>query len=280
MDTGARLFPGEVLVVGGHRLALLEITNTTVLIKPSWGDGTPFEIRSGRGVPVPNAIISIFQLHDNSVTLNINDHGRQEILVDRRSGEVELHIYIADAQPDFEFQQIERIQYAAGAFLEEFGFEAVPEHDPMTVFGSWDWRMWFQQKKPQIEQELGDAYAEMKESLRLQHVDTHAANVFSTRATAAHDLIGSLEPYEEVVVRFGDVLLVKATVNGKSRLIVENVTPALSRQLAANPLLTRDPHAFFTLLSNQSAEHQADPQIIAQNPKVELEHAPPETYNE
>ncbi len=276
MDTGARLQPGEVLIVGDYTLTLLDIADSSVLLKPSWGNGEPFTLRSTLRLSIPNGVIWIFRLFEDAVTLNVNDNGDNHIEVRRNSGEVELRIYIRDAEPDFEFQQIERIQYAVGAFLEEFGFEAVPEHDPMTVYGSWDWRAWFRRNSPEIQQELSDTYAEMKESLRLQHVDVHAANVFSTRATAARDLIDSLEPYDEAVIRFGDVLLAKATINGKSRILVENVTPSLGRQLAANPVLTRDPHALFHFFSHQAVEHQPNEAIESHSAPPKLEHTPPD----
>ena len=89
------------------------------------------------------------------------------------------------------------------------------------------------------------------EALRRRGLDSVGAEVFEKRATATGLLIKQLEQMSEASVRLGDVLIVKAELDGKTHLIVETISPTLSRELEAQPTLNRDPKLLLVWLDSK-----------------------------
>jgi len=151
-----------------------------------------------------------------------------------------LEIHIPDADPDNEWEILERIRQATGVFLSELGYMPDPKTS-LTFSSSWHWREWFRRKSPEIRDESRGVYREIKESLRRANVDQPGAAAFEKRAVAASQLLGSLECYDEAVVRLGDVIMVKLLEDGKSRLVIETISPEVARDLEKNYHLLENP---------------------------------------
>jgi len=160
-----------------------------------------------------------------------------------------VEVHLPDADPDSESASLKRIQQAVGDLLESFG--CVPEPESMTVtFASWHWKEWFRMKEPLILREGGEFYDGIKEALRRQKIDAAGAESFEKRATAAAALLASLAQYEQAVVRLGDVIIVKAVVDGVPRIAIETVSMTLARELESQPQLACDPMALFKRLQD------------------------------
>lgn len=112
------------------------------------------------------------------------------------------------------------------------------------------WKEWFISSKPTLQKEGAEVYSELKEALRRQQIDGAGADAFDKRARAASDLLKALENTPNAIVRLGDVVLAKATVNGQARLVIETLSPRLARELEQNPLVSSDPVAFFALIDS------------------------------
>ena len=119
---------------------------------------------------------------------------------------------------------------------------------PLWCIAVANWKGWFRRSKPILQEEGADLYSELKEALRRQQIDAAGADAFDKRARAASDLLKALEGTPNAIVRLGDVVIAKATINGESRLVIETLSPRIARELEQNPHVSSDPVAFFKLL--------------------------------
>lgn len=195
----------------------------------------------------------------------------EPILAEPKRMLVEIHL--PTANPAAEHARIERLQRAAEELLDSFGYTPDPEAVELAL-ASWHWRQWFRRARPTLEREGREVYDGIKEALRRQQIDTVGADAFNKRATAAADLLRSLEVYPSAVVRLGDVIIVKAMIDGQSRIAIQTLSPETARELERNPLIGRDPVAFFALLearnrntkSSAAKEAGQDPQQEDERP--------------
>jgi hypothetical protein len=107
---------------------------------------------------------------------------------------------------------------------------------------------WFRRSRPGLEAEATEVYSEIKEALRRQQIDGAGADAFDKRARGASALLEALGDTPNAMIRLGDVMVAKATINGTSRVLIENMSPQLARELEQNPVLASDPTAFFAFI--------------------------------
>lgn len=162
-----------------------------------------------------------------------------------------VEIHICDADPKRDAQKLERLQSAVGDFLSEFGFSPDPENQPKEVHASWHWYEWFRSKLPFVRRESEQTYEEMKEALRRRYIDQTGADAFNHRATAAAELLKSIEPFADVVIRLGDVVIAKSTVDGVAKLGIETLSPELARRLDAKPYAMRNSAAYYQFMEEE-----------------------------
>jgi hypothetical protein len=112
------------------------------------------------------------------------------------------------------------------------------------------WKEWFRRSTPTLQKEGAEIYGDLKEALRRQQIDGAGADAFDKRARAASEFLKALENTPNAIVRLGDVVIVKATVNGQARLVIETLSPRMARELEQNPLMSSDPVAFFALIDS------------------------------
>ena len=114
------------------------------------------------------------------------------------------------------------------------------------------WKEWFRTSKPVLRKEGFEVYGEIKEALRRQQIDGAGADAFDKRARAASDLLKALGETPNAMIRLGDVVIAKATINGQARVLIETVSPQLARELEQNPRLMSNPMAFFALIDSDA----------------------------
>jgi hypothetical protein len=130
--------------------------------------------------------------------------------------------------------------------MEACGFELQTEHEPRH--GSFWQRLKFWSKEKMTPREADAIYEEGKTALLITYLDKPAADTTDKMADAAKKLIDAIQPYENSVLRVGNLLVVKV---GKEDLRVETITPELARTLAGNPLLLQRPEVVMRLIENQ-----------------------------
>ena len=161
-----------------------------------------------------------------------------------------VEVFLPDSKPNEEKEQLLEIQSAITNFLEQFEFVPDPNVKPTETIGSWKWLNWFK-PTPKMKQEAGEVYDEMKEALRRKHIDVEGATAFEKRANATAAMLKSLEPYENAIVRLGDVIVAKSNIDGKQCLVVETVSPKLARDLEQHPGILNDPKRFIEFVESQ-----------------------------
>ena len=116
---------------------------------------------------------------------------------------------------------------------------------PTLVRGSFLEKITFWANKTITPNDLQGLKKELIEALKRQQIDTPGAANLEKRAAAASQLITSLASVENGVIRIGDLMVLKITKNGKPDLIVETLSPEITRELDQSPLLLNDPAAVF-----------------------------------
>jgi len=109
-------------------------------------------------------------------------------------------------------------------------------------------------KKIVTPEEVEETYYEMREALRRTAIDRSGADTYNKRASATANLLSQLDNVDEASLRLGDVLVIKAQVNGKTCIIVETISPWLSRELETRPTLLHDPNSLFCLINSKEKQ--------------------------
>ncbi len=93
----------------------------------------------------------------------------------------------------------------------------------------------------------------MRDALIGVATDRASADILEKRASATKKLLKQIEKFDEVVMRLADVLIVKVTMDGRTRLLIETIYHKLAQQLADDPLLMQRPRKLFSILSKSAA---------------------------
>lgn len=158
-------------------------------------------------------------------------------------GSVTVYIYLPHVDVEEDVFLIDQVRNAVGLLMEAFDFELDPETQPIEIVGSWFTEIVFKGKGNASTHAIQKLLSEMHEAGHLQAIDLAEAEVFGKRANAVANLLKQLEYVDEAVIRLGDVLFVKAMIDGRTRVVIENITPSLARELAKKPQLMHEPEA-------------------------------------
>jgi hypothetical protein len=169
--------------------------------------------------------------------------------------DAEVLIYVAD--PEVDHLNAEAITNSAGEFMEALGYELKSEDEP--VYGSWWKRIQFVLNKQVSVDELDRAISKGKKALELKHVELPTAEQTEKLASASKSIIESLEGFNEAVVRLGAILVLKRTVNGEPKLIVQQLSSELITLLDKKPQLLKSPQTIYELITGDvQGEDDAD----------------------
>jgi hypothetical protein len=106
-------------------------------------------------------------------------------------------------------------------------------------------------------------YDEIKEALRRQQIDVVGADAFGKRAEAVSKVLKSLNDTPSAMMRLGDVIIAKATLDGNARVYVETMSPQIARELEKNARLASDPQAFFAMIDREEARRLEHERVAA-----------------
>ncbi|MHC4474945.1 MAG: HU family DNA-binding protein [Planctomycetota bacterium] len=177
---------------------------------------------------------------------------------------VPVQICLPHADPEEDLFLMDQFREGISELLESFGLELDPETQPIEALGSWFAEMVFKTKEKVSPRELEKLYEEMREALRRKTLDFVGAEVLEKRASAIAKVLKQLEYVDEAAIRLGDVLLVKVLIEGRTRVVIENITPSLARELERKPNLMREPVALFRRVEPKVVPTER--QLVSQQP--------------
>ncbi len=93
-----------------------------------------------------------------------------------------------------------------------------------------------------------EAFEKAQSGAELEYLDKRESEHASNLAAAASQVILSLKDEPEAVLRLGQLLILKVTTNGKSRIIAETVSTDIRRILDQNPKLLNSPPELLRLI--------------------------------
>jgi uncharacterized protein YjbI with pentapeptide repeats len=183
----------------------------------------------------------------------------------------EIEVEIALPQENINYTDLERLQMAIDNLMEVCEFELKGELDPIR--GSWWQKLIFWSKDKTTPTAVNRIFQTLKEVFVARSIGIPSAEEATKLAEAVDKVIKTLEPFENGVVRFGKLLVIKGTLRGKSVLRVETISLALAQKLADNPQLINRPEQLLLLIEEPEMASQAAP-TFAPSDKPQ-EHLPP-----
>lgn len=135
-----------------------------------------------------------------------------------------VDIYVQDESVSE--QKVKELQKQAIRLMEVCGFGL--GHEYPEERGSWFKRLLFHSKKPLSSEEAHNIYEEGREALQAAAKGEPATRVDINVYTEAKKLIELIQPFDNVTIRLGDILVEKFTVRGEANLIIERL-PNLSQ---------------------------------------------------
>lgn len=155
-------------------------------------------------------------------------------------------LYIALPQRQIDLFVIETIQNACGDMMEVLGFELKQKDEP--VYGSFFQFSKFKLKYPKTTREIEDSFNKAKVALEARYLNLPAAEATEKYVNAASNLINSLQGIEESVMRIGALLVVKNTIDGKTKILAETLSPQLMLLFESNPQLMNSPSTVYQMI--------------------------------
>lgn len=175
---------------------------------------------------------------------------RRELLKYQINHEATVNINLLDKEiPLFD---IEKIQNACGAMMEEMGFELETEDHP--VYGSFFQWLKFKTKQPTTQAELEDVYNKGKLALEAKYLNAPMAEATEKYANAAGKLLDSISNFENAVIRLGALLVIKTTENGIPQVAIQTISPTLAAKFDEEPELLKSPQILLDYLNNNNRE--------------------------
>lgn len=143
----------------------------------------------------------------------------------------------------------ESITNACGEFMEALGYELETENEP--IFGSFLQNMWFRIKKgSEITQtEIKEDFKKGKKALELKYVELPTAEQTEKLANSAAKIVELLESQDEGIVRLGALIVLKKQVDGKSKIIIQQLNFNLISILDKSPQLLQNLQTVYELLT-------------------------------
>ncbi|CAL2077346.1 protein of unknown function [Tenacibaculum sp. 190524A02b] len=165
---------------------------------------------------------------------------------DENNNNIQVNVAIYDEEIPLVNQ--EEIVNSIGDLMKAMGFKYKEKNEP--VFGSFFQDLFFEFVKP-IASKLSPLLFERvrkifnkdKESLR------DSKNIDIVKAYSM--VVKSLESIDNAVIRIGELILIKKTINGKSVLISETISKSIANDLDSNPELLSSQDKIIGYLENK-----------------------------
>lgn len=225
--------------------------NSTIKIEMSEADFLKLILESGK----------LYNDNTKSFKLNFSEDDINDLIAKKRTVEIETFvekinppqqkpqadviIFVSDHY--ISLSETESITNACGDFMEALGFELETEDEP--VFGSFFKKLKYIFSSTIGDEDLVKLYERGKKALELKHIELPTAEQTEKLATAAEKLVKSLDGVEEGVIRCGGLIVVKKNIDGKSKLIIQQLSTELIILLDKKPQLLFNVNTIYELLT-------------------------------
>lgn len=163
---------------------------------------------------------------------------------------IPVRIYVPDPVPDG--KTLSAIVGSVESMLDSVGFEKTDEFPGES--GSWWKRLALRTKVFFTQDEVADSLEKAKRAAELAVLDKPQAEANLCQAQGASALIRSLEGIESACIQAGSLLVVKASDNGRSSIVVRTLTPIELKRLEENQAVLRRPNEIIDWLEVSEAE--------------------------
>ncbi|UOQ65320.1 hypothetical protein [Hymenobacter volaticus] len=191
------------------------------------------------------------EVESNDIIFGYLDNIDKGFFVDNESKKQQALVYISIPQHFIQNEHLENILESASSFMSVCGFDYKSEEEP--VWGSFIQSLIFWTKKPKTQQEVQEIYNKGKAALEATYLGKPVAESTAQLSSAAAQLIAACHNVDEIVLRTGALILVKAVIDGRTIMSVETISPQLMAHLDMNPGLLRDPRLVYHFLDNLPA---------------------------
>lgn len=131
-------------------------------------------------------------------------------------------------------------------FMDAVGFEYESKEEP--IYGSFFQKLMFFAKSDKTQKQAISALEMGKVALQANYLNKPIADATAQLSNSAASLISSCAGVDEIVIRAGILILVKTTVDGKAKMMVETISPQLMIYLDENPGMLRAPSLIYHFL--------------------------------
>ncbi|MGN6211507.1 hypothetical protein [Parafilimonas sp.] len=203
----------------------------------------------------------LYNRETSTIKLNFSEDAMNNLIAKKREEELrdvsqkfkaiqtklkaETVIFVPDTYVSL--QSSEAITNACGDFMEALGFELETEDEP--VFGSFFKKLKYIFSSTIGEEDLTKLYEKGKKALELKHIDLPTAEQTEKLANAADKLVSSLNGIDEGVIRCGALIVLKKIINGKPRLIIQQLSSEMIVLLDKYPKLIFNVNTIYELLT-------------------------------
>ena len=153
----------------------------------------------------------------------------------------------------------EKLQEAFTEFSKSINVSQIQELE--KIYGSIYKRFKAFFHKNTSSEELDDLYSDGKKALREQYLNKPRSETAKNLADAAAALIAAVDGHDNAILRMGELIVVKQTVNGITNVAIETISPELASELEKDPKLLRDPSSLLSMIP---------PECISQIPQEPL----------
>ncbi|QNH63198.1 hypothetical protein [Hymenobacter sediminicola] len=193
----------------------------------------------------------------NDIIRNYMNGIDRGFLVEGSAEKQQSFVYISIPQQFIENSALEDILDSINSFMSVCGFEYKSEEEP--VWGSFIQSLIFWTKRPKTQREVHEIYNKGKAALEANYLGKPVAESTAQLSNAAAQLIAACQNVDEIVLRTGALILVKAIIDGRTIMSVETISPQLMAHLDMNPGLLRDPRLVYYFLENLPAVLKSEP---------------------
>ncbi len=163
-----------------------------------------------------------------------------------------LEVSIADKEILLLVQ--EHILNAAGQLMEAMGYELEAEEEPK--YGSFFQQLRYKLSELITPEDVSKLAEEAKEGLRAQ-INKTPIQATATLTSATAELITSLEKVDNAAIRLGTLIVVKTTIDGVTKVRIEDISITLAHKLRDEPTFLESPVAVAHFLDEEKKEEVA-----------------------
>lgn len=158
-------------------------------------------------------------------------------------------VFIFLPAKEISIMEAEKLTNACGDFMEALDYELEVENEP--IMGSFIQKLWFKVKKGTkvTRDEVAQDFVKGKKALELKYIELPTAEQTEKLANSAAKIVELLDGQDEGIVRLGALIVLKKQVDGKPKIIIQQLNFDLISVLDRSPQLLQNLQTAYELLT-------------------------------